>query len=252
MEGRSMKTSLNGMTVIVTGGSKGYGAGIARVLRRCGATVWITGRDATALGSAAEQFDVQGVVADVTSGADWDRLIQRVLDATGRLDVLVNNAGAAVSIKPLEEQSDDDIAQSIAVNLTGSLLGCRRAAPIMKKQGSGTIINVSSVCQRYAWPGWSVYSAAKAGLAQASKCLYAELREHRVRVTTLVPSWGATEFTSTTADLGDAPSRDADIRAKCTKPEELGDIVAHICSLPPHLEVLEYTVMPMVQEIMPL
>ncbi|MBN1513516.1 MAG: SDR family oxidoreductase [Phycisphaerae bacterium] len=247
-----MQASLNGLTVVVTGGSKGYGAGIAGVLRQHGADVWITGRDRSALEKTAERLNAHAVAGDVIRGTDWDRIVQQVLGATGRLDVLVNNAGSAVSIKPLEKQSDDDIAQSIAVNLTGSLLGCRRAAPIMKEQGSGTIINVSSVCQRYAWPGWSVYSAAKAGLAQASKCLYAELREHGVRVTTLVPSWGATEFTSTTADLGDAPSRDADIRAKCTTPEELGDVVAHICSLPPHLEILEYTVVPMVQEIMPL
>lgn len=247
-----MQESLNGATVIVTGGSKGYGAGIAGVLRQRGAEVWITGRDRTAVEKTAKRLNVHGVAADVTQGADWDRLMQHVLGVTGRLDVLVNNAGAAISIKPLAEQSDADIAQSIAVNLTGSLLGCRRAAAIMKKQSSGIIINMSSICQRYAWPGWSVYSAAKAGLAQASKSLYTELREYGVRVTTLVPSWGATEFASTTEDLSEAPSRDADVRAKCTKPEELGEIVAHICSLPPHLEILEYTVVPMVQEIMPL
>lgn len=247
-----MYESLNGITAIVTGGSKGYGAGIASVLQRHGANVWITGRDTASVEQTAARINVHGVTADVTSGADWDRLMQQVIAATGRLDVLVNNAGSAGSIKPLGDQSDDDIVQSIAVNLTGSLMGCRRAANIMKEQRSGTIINVSSVCQRYAWPGWSVYSAAKAGLAQASKSLYTEVREYGVRVTTLVPSWGVTEFTSTTRDLDGAPSRVADIRAKCTKPEELGDVVAHICALPAHLEILEYVVVPMVQEIMPL
>lgn len=247
-----MTASMAGSTVMVTGGSRGYGAGIAAVLRQRGAEVWITGRDESTVGETAARLDVHGVVADVTRGEDWDRLMREVMDSSSRLDVLVNNAGAAIAIRPLDEQSDEEIEQALAVNLTGCLLGCRRAAPIMKKQGSGTIINVSSVCQTYAWPGWSVYSAAKAGLAQASKCLYAELRPHGVRVTTLVPSWGATEFTSTTPDLADAPTHDADIRAKSTKPEELGEIVAHICSLPRHLQVLEYTVLPLVQEIMPL
>jgi NADP-dependent 3-hydroxy acid dehydrogenase YdfG len=122
----------------------------------------------------------------------------------------------------------------------------------MKTQGSGTIVNVSSVCQNYAWPGFSVYSAAKAGLAQASRSLYCELREHGVRVTTLIPSWGATEFASVCDDLSEAPSQDPSIRARCTKPAELGEAVLHICNTPPHLEVLEYTLLPMVQEIVPM
>ncbi len=238
--------------VIVTGGSKGYGAGIAEVLARRGAKVWITGREATTLEATAERLGVKAVVADVTQGNDWDRLFELVLAAHGRLDVLVNNAGAAISIKPLDQQTDADIERSLAVNLLGSLLGCRRAAAAMKKQGSGTIINVSSVCQSYAWPGWSVYSAAKAGLAQASKSLYCELREDGVRVTTLVPSWGATEFVDTTPDLDGAPTHEPSIRAKCTQPLELGEIVAHICATPPHLAVREYFVLPLVQEIMPL
>jgi len=246
------KESLEGQTAIVTGGSKGYGAGIAEVLQQAGVKVWITGRDEKALKATAERLGVQAVVADVASGADWDRLFATVMAADGRVDILVNNAGAAISIKPLEVMADADIARGLAVNLTGSLLGCKRAAAVMKKQGSGTIINVSSVCQNYAWPGWSVYSGAKAGLAQASKSLYLELRPHGVRVTNLIPSWGVTEFTATTDDLAEAPSNDPAIRAKCTKPEELGEAVAHICATPAHLAVLEYTLVPMVQEIMPL
>jgi len=151
----------------------------------------------------------------------------------------------------LTEQTDDDIAESIAINLTGTILGCRRAATVMQQQKSGTIINISSICAKYAWPGWSVYSAAKAGVGSVTKCLYTELRAHGVRVTTLIPSWGATDFAAT-PDLAGHPVRDAAIRAQCTKPVELGEIAAHICTLPPHLEVLEYTVVPMVQEIMPL
>lgn len=249
MKKKSGTESLNGASVIVTGGSKGYGAGIAEVLKGHGAEVWITGRDADAVARTATRLAVHGVAADVTKGEDWDRLVGEVIDSTDRLDVLVNNAGSAVAVRPLSEQSDDEITQSIAINLTGSLLGCRRAAPIMKEQRSGIIINVSSICQDYAWPGWSVYSAAKAGLAQASKSLYGELREYGVRVTTLVPSWGATEFSSTTEDLAEAPP---DVRERSTQPDELGDIVAHICSAPAHLEILEYTVLPLVQDISPL
>ncbi len=243
--------SMSGRVAIVTGGSRGYGAGIAAALKGSGVTVCITGRDTAALEKTAGALGVEWERADITSGSDWDRVMQRVTDRHGSVDILVNNAGAAIRVTPLEEQSDAEIEASISVNLTGALLGCRRAAPVMKAQGSGTIVNVSSVCQSHSWPGWSVYSAAKAGLRAASRSLYLELRSHGVRVTTLVPSWGATDFAGP-PDLGDAPANDPSIRALCTKPEELGDVVVHLCSLPAHLVALEYVLLPTVQEISPL
>ena len=136
---------------IVTGGSKGYGAGIAEALAKAGAKVWITGRDQQALDAAA------------------------------------------------------------ALNLAGPLYGCRRAAKVMAAQKSGIILNISSGCALHAWPGWGPYSAAKAGLNQFSHCLYTELREAGVRVTTITPYWGATDFVAAagisggTVRGGDAP-----------------------------------------------
>jgi len=242
-----MNQPLAKQIAIVTGGSTGYGTGIAAALRAAGADVWITGRQRERLEPVAAKLGVRYAVADVTQPADWDRLLGQV----GRFDILVNNAGAAGRIQPLADQPDDEIIASLSVNLTGAALGCARAARIMKQQKSGMIINVSSVCAKYAWPGWSVYSAAKAGLGQLTKCLYVELREHGVRVTTLIPSWGATDFAAT-PDLAGHPARQADIRRQCIQPGELGEIVVHICALPAHLNVLEYTVVPRVQEIMPL
>ena len=238
----------NTKIAIVTGGAKGYGAGIAAALKARGMTVWITGRDEAALRATGRRLGVKFIKADVTSAADWDRVFAQL---PGRLDVLVNNAGHAVRILPADQQSDAELAQSIAINLTGAMLGCRRAAPLMKRQASGTIINISSVCAKYAWPGWAAYSAAKAGLVQVSKCLYTELREHGVRVTTVTPSWGATEF-ATTPDLASHPVRDPKIRERCMQPIELGKVVADICAMPSHLVVLDYTVLPLVQEFVPL
>ena len=136
-----MKTDLNGRTAIVTGGSKGYGAGIAEVLKERGAKVWITGRDEASLSATAKRLGVRSVRAEVTSPEDWDRLFEEVLGESKSLDILVNNAGAGGRIAPVSEMTDGDILQSIAVNLTGALLGCRRAAKVMGTQRSGTIIN---------------------------------------------------------------------------------------------------------------
>jgi NAD(P)-dependent dehydrogenase (short-subunit alcohol dehydrogenase family) len=243
-----MKTDLSGKTAVVTGGARGYGAGIASALRQKGVRVWITGRDPVTLQNAAQQLGVEAICADVTSSEDWDRVCDGVLREAGRLDILVNNAGAGVRIVPLIEMTDEEILSSIMVNLTGAVLGCRRAARIMKEQRSGTIVNVSSVCQREAWPGWSVYSAAKAGLAQLSNCLYTEVRESNVRVTTLSPSWGATEFLGAAGLVPFKP----DLRAKCIQPEDLGDMVVTICELPPHLEIQDLTLWPLVQRVEPL
>lgn len=244
-----MNVDLSKCNAIVTGGSKGYGFGIAEALKNRGAEVWITGRDEAALKETGGRLNVHTVRADVTKGEDWDRLLEEVLSASGeRLDILINNAGAGICIAPVEEQTDEQVQKSIAVNLTGAILGCRRAAPVMRKRGSGTIINISSVCARQAWPGWAVYSAAKAGLMQFSKCLYTELREHGVRVTSVIPSWGATEFGKATG----LEERDPETNAKCIQPLELGELVANICSLSAHLQIQDVTLWPLVQEVMPL
>jgi len=243
-----MQMDLQGKTAIVTGGSKGYGAGIAQVLKGKGVQVWITGREEAALEETASRLGVEALRADVTSAADWDGVIAGVMNRAGHLDILVNNAGAGIKIAPLGEQSDDEITASIAVNLTGVILGCRRAAPIMQQQRSGTIINVSSVCARQAWPGFSVYSAAKAGLVEFSECLYVEMRPFGVRVTSLIPSWGATQFSEAVG----LPPKPDEIARQCIQPAELGDVVATICSLPAHLAIQDMTLWPLVQEVVPL
>ena len=243
-----MNTSLQDQVAIVTGGSRGYGAGIAESLARAGARVWITGRDEAALRATAERLaplGVRAVRADATSAGDWDRLLGEVLAAHQRLDILINNAGEGVRIAPAAEQTDDEIERSLATNLTGALLGCRRAAAIMQRQRSGLIINVGSVCARHAWPGWSVYSAAKAGLLQFTRCLFTEMRPHGVHVTSVIPSWGQTGFTQA-AGLGERP---ADVLAQCIAPRELGELIVQLAQTPAHLVTEEITLWPMVQPV---
>ncbi len=210
--------------------------------------MWISGRSEADLRQVAAGIGARAVVADVTVGADWDRLLGEVMREAGRLDILVNNAGAGVRIAPAAEQADAEIERSLAVNLTGAILGCRRAAAIMTRQKSGTIVNVSSVCAVEAWPSWSVYSAAKAGLLQFTRCLYTELRPWGARATCLIPSWGATSFlrASGLADF------DPETSLRSIQPAEIGRVVVDICLLPPHLTVQEMTLLPLVQQIEPL
>jgi len=243
-----MEQNLTGQTAIVTGGASGYGKGIAAALRQRGAQVWIADVDEEALARTASELDVRAVHANVASSSDWDALIAAVVADNSHIDILVNNVGAGVRIAPLDEWSDEDIHKALDVNLLSTVLGCARVAGLMKREKRGTIVNVSSVCERYAWPGYAVYSAAKAGVGQLSKCLYAELRDSGVRVTTLIPSWGATEW-SPAAGL---PRRSDEDNAKCIQPHEMGEIVAMICGLPSHLEVQDLVLWPLIQQVEPL
>lgn len=233
-----------GKVAIITGGSEGYGYGMAKALKAQGANVFITGRRLDALKRTAEELDVKYVQADVGCGDAWGN----VFEATGqKVDILVNNAGGGVKILPVAEQTDDDIFHSVETNLIGAILGCRRAAKIMMAQHSGIIINISSICAHYGWPGWSVYTAAKAGLDKFSRAFYTEMRPYNVRVTVVTPSWGSTNFQAAAS----LPASDKDTEDKKMTPEQMGDLIVNICNFHPHLEFPEIMVQPLVQEITP-
>ena len=233
---------------IVTGGNGGYGAGIAEVFRDDGIDVFITGRDRYKLDAVSNALGVRAIQADVQLAADWDRVFEQVTSHAGRVDYLVNNAGGGIKKADLTSLSDDEILACINTNLTGVVLGSKRAAAIMKQQGSGTIVNIGSVVSLEAWPGWSVYSAAKGALDQFTKVLYGELRPHGARSTLIVPSWGQTDF-NTNAGL---PEREAEIRQQVTRTSELGELVLYCCRLPDHLWLQEAVLWPTVQEVVPL
>lgn len=237
---------LKNAKVLVTGGSDGYGRGIAAVLKNAGAEVWITGRNAAKLEKTAQELGVRTIQADASSGADWDRVMRE----TGDFDVLVNNAGFGGKIVPVAEQTDEDIIRTIGTNLTGVILGCRRAAAMMVRRKRGIIINISSVCALYAWPAWSVYTAAKAGVAKFSHGLYTELRPYGVRVSCVTPSWGQTGFNHA-ANISGA-SENPELAAKCIAPEELGNIIKSIIKQPDHLAIPDVTVQPVIQDISPM
>jgi NAD(P)-dependent dehydrogenase (short-subunit alcohol dehydrogenase family) len=238
---------LKDKVVLLTGGSKGYGKGIAKALQKQGCKVYITGRNKNDLDATAKDLGVIGIQSDVSSPEDWDTTVQKILSTENKIDILINNAGSGVSIKPLDEQEDKDIQTSIGTNLLGPIYGCKRLAKVMKEQKSGYIINISSVCETNAWPGYSVYSAAKGGLGLLSRCLHTELRPFNIRVTQLIPSWGDTEF-SKAANL---PNQEEEVLKKVMKVEEMGDFVVSILKTPEHLVIPVVRVQPMIQDITP-
>lgn len=233
-----------GKKIIITGGATGYGYGMAKKLAGAGAEVTIVGRRLEKLQQAAAELKVGFVQADIAEGADWDRVFETVGD---RVDVLINNAGAAVKVAPLANQTDEEIVRSLDTNLLGAMLGCRRAARVMAAQKSGLIVNISSICANYGWPGFTPYGSAKAGLDMLSRTLYTELRPFGVRVTLVTPSWGDTEFVV----ASNRPPYDPEKAKKMMSPDQMGELMVFLCGFHEHLEFPEIKVQPLIQEVIP-
>jgi NAD(P)-dependent dehydrogenase (short-subunit alcohol dehydrogenase family) len=192
-----VKNYVQNKVVIVTGGSSGFGLEAARLLLTMGASVVITGRNRGRLDAAAVQLaheNLLAVQADAVLTADWKRLIETVLARFGRIDVLLNNHGAGVKVAPTEAMDDDLLQQVLDINIASVIKGCREVIPVMKKQGRGHIINVSSGCAHHCWPCWGVYTAAKAGMVGFTRCLHLEMAEWGGKATSFVPGAARTGF----------------------------------------------------------
>ena len=183
--------------VVITGGSSGFGLEAARILLEMDAKVVITGRNRKRLDDAAKHLgreNLLAVQADAVKTDDWKRLVAKALEQFGRIDVLVNNHGAGIKITLVENMEDDDIQAVLDVNLASVIKGCREVVRVMKPQGSGHIVNVSSGCAHHAWPNWAVYTAAKAGMVAYTRCLHLEMAQWGGKATSFVPGAARTNF----------------------------------------------------------
>jgi 3-oxoacyl-[acyl-carrier protein] reductase len=190
-----MLTSLEGRSVIVTGGSKGIGKGIARVFARVGARVVITGRDEDALCAAAEELGagVSWVSGDVGDPADCRAIADAVVDRLGGIDVLCANAGVFPSA-PLEEMTPDDLEQVLGTNLKGTFYAVQACLPALARSGRGRVIVTSSITGPVTgYPGWSHYAASKAGQLGFVRTAAIELAAKGITVNAVLPGNIATE-----------------------------------------------------------
>ncbi len=193
-----MSTLKDGV-VIVTGGSSGIGRAAARRFAEAGAKVIITGRRAEALEEAASDHrGISALVADVVAPQDAARTVAKVVEAHGRLDVLVNNAGAG-AILPLAGATAERIESIFAVNVIGTSLLATAALPHLAA-AKGAIVNVSSTYGHKAAAGLSHYAASKAALEHLTRCWALELAQQGVRVNAVAA--GPTESGALTGMMG--------------------------------------------------
>ncbi len=230
-----MTLALEGRRAIVTGGSLGIGAAIARELARQGANVALNYRrhDAEAKQVVAdiEALGCKGLAiqADVASFADAQRMVAQVAEAFGGLDILVNNAGVnrdSVIWKMTESQWDE----VLDTNLKGYFNYIRAVVEIFRAQNSGKIINITSINGLRGKFGQTNYSAAKAGIIGLTKALARELGRSNVNVNAVAPGLIETDM------MRDAPPKVIEaalaeiVLGRLGKPEEVAAVVAFLCS----------------------
>jgi NAD(P)-dependent dehydrogenase (short-subunit alcohol dehydrogenase family) len=187
---------MQGKVVAITGASRGIGAAAARVFAAAGAKVVLLARSEGEIDALAAEIGPAALAlrCDVADWASVQQAVATVVQRFGRLDVLVNNAG---TIDPIAQLADVDPAawgRAVDVNLKGVFHGIRAAIPVMRAQGSGTIITVSSGAARAALEGWSSYCAGKAGALMLTQAAHLEEGPHGIRVLGLSPGTVATEM----------------------------------------------------------
>lgn len=219
--------TLQNKVAYITGGSKGIGFGIAKILLDAGMRVAITSRQLSAAEEAAKALggDASKVLAlesDVSSMASEQKAVQAVLDHFGQLDVLVANAGVGY-FEPIESLTEEAWKATIDTNLTGVFNSVKSSIEPLKKTG-GYIITIASLAGTNFFENGSAYNASKFGLVGFTQAIMLDLRKHGIKVTTIMPGSVATHFGGHTPNEADAWK---------IQPEDIGQMVLDLLNMNP-------------------
>lgn len=234
------RVNLTDKTVFVTGAGSGIGAAIARRCAEYGATVVATDIDEEGVQETAEAIEAAGGTAEAirVDVQDYDA-VESAIETTAEeygLDGVVNNAGTSHSPGVIESLDDAALDTVFDVNLRGVWNGCRAALPIMKDQGSGSIVNMSSMAGQYGVPQHGVYSLTKAAVISLTQTVALESGAHDVRANAICPSFIDTELIEMFFENTDDPEAAKEqIQARHAlqrigQPEEVADCAAFLLS----------------------
>lgn len=229
--------------IIVTGASSGIGLETARLLAAAGARIVMAARTMNKLERAAADLATTGaetmaVPADVTREADCQALVRATIDAFGRVDVLVNNAGYAPPASLLET-TEELWDATLNTCLKGVYLLTRAVAAVMLQQGGGTIVNISSTAGKTGQDNRSAYCAAKWGLQGFSEALRVELGSQNIRVHVVCPGPVATPWWGTVN-----AAQSEEVMQRMIRPQEVAEAVRWVLTQPDRIQIDEIVVQP--------
>jgi len=180
-------TPVTGRTVIVTGGTKGIGKGIARVFAQAGANVVVVGRDRATGEAAAAELGATYVQADIAQAADCERMAAEAEQRFGDIDVLCANAGIFPDVK-LADMTERDIDEIFAINVRGTMLSVKACMPALERSGHGRVVLTSSITGPITgYPGWSHYGATKAAQLGFLRTAAIELAPRGITINAVMP-----------------------------------------------------------------
>jgi 3-oxoacyl-[acyl-carrier protein] reductase len=175
---------LQDKNVIITGAGSGFGAGIARRFSEEGANIIVGDINAAAGEKIAREVEGKFVLADVTKGDDWAKLVQA---AGPKLDIVVNNAGWTHRNKPYLEVTEAEFDRVYAVNVKSVYLSALHAVPVFRKRGRGCFVNIASTAGIRPRPGLTVYNSSKGAVINMSKSMAGEFGKDKIRVNCVNP-----------------------------------------------------------------
>ncbi len=232
--------------VLITGGSRGIGKAMARHFAALGDHVVIGGVSVDGARQTVAEIEADGgrataLAVDVRDEAQVAEFVKRGLALTGRIDVLVNNAGVAGPVKLIEDVTLEEWQATLAINLTGAFLCCKHVLPIMKEQGQGAVVNIASVVGKKTLPLRAVYAASKMAIIGFTRALAADYGPFGVRVNSVCPgavagerqdqalrnamlATGRTIEDVTREKLEETPLR------RFIEPKQIAGVVAFLCS----------------------
>ncbi len=229
-------TDLSGRVAIVTGSSRGIGAAIAQKLAANGASVILNGlRNSDALKDQATDLastygvEVKVVAGDVSDASVSQALVKEAFSSFRRLDIMVNNAGV-LRDSVIGMIQDDQIDETLNVNLRGVLNGVQAAARLMQRNKSGSIINISSIIGRVGNSGQLVYGASKAGVIGATMSAAKELAPFGIRVNSIAPGYIETDMIRQIPVDVHQERLDSIAMQKIGKPEDIADAALFFAS----------------------